>query len=143
MDDALVLCGCVLLESRAKSSSVPGNRIDDSLVRRHINQQELRILNCLKEVLGRSLVHETHRICEPPIFRRKLHDVFFPFGVNRVASQEALCHECRIRDQFTGSLQEVSGAKARRPKGRFQEVEFVFPEAGSAFQVRPQNGECM
>ena len=112
--------------------------LDRALMRRGIEQEEMRVLDGVDEILRRRARRNARAFPDPPVLGRKLHDVLFALSIEDVLAQAPSGNECAVRHSIAGALEELARAKSPREEQRFQERELLFGERAFAFEVCPQ-----
>jgi len=140
-DDPLILrCG-VLLQSGAERGAVSGDIVDQPLVPRRIDQQQLRVLDGIDEVLrGRAGV-EAGGVGEPPRLGRELDDVFLALRVDDVVAQAARRDEGGVGGDVAAPLQELARTQLLVDEGAADDGEIVLSEGGPLREVGAQHIE--
>ena len=141
-DDALILGGGVALQAGPKCGGIAGDPLDQALVGRPIDQQDLGVFDRIDEVGRRRAVVEAGRIGEPPRLRGELDDVLLALPVDDVVAEAAARHERGGASNVAGALQEVASRQALQHKRIANDDEVLVAERGTRLQVGAQHREC-
>ena len=91
--------------------------------------------------LRRSAGGQTDVVGEPPRLGGELDDVLPAVGIDDIASQTALGHECRVLRHVACTLQTLVRIEASGHELRSDEIELLRAERCPGLQVRSQNAE--
>ena len=138
-DDALVLGGCVLLQSCAECRGIAGHGIDHLLMGWRVDEEHFGVFDRVDEVRRRRAGHQAGRVRQPPRFWGELDDVFLALRVDHVVAKAACRDEGRVRRHIAGALQEVAGSKSLHQKRGSDEREFLVTKRGASLEIRSQN----
>jgi SAM-dependent methyltransferase len=139
--DPLVLCGRMALQARAERRGISGDLLDDSLVRRAVDEQQVGVLDGVDEERRRRPVTQARRISEPPRLRRKLDDVLLPLRVDHVVPETAVCDKCGVPGDIARLLKKVSGRQMSLHERRAEDLEILRAERRARVEVGAQDVE--
>ena len=137
--DPLVLCSRMSLQAGAERCRVPGDLLDDSHVRRAVDEQHVGVLDSVDEERRRRAVAQARRISEPPRLRRELDDVLFPFRVDHVVPEAAMCDKRSVPGDIACLLKKVPGCQMSLQERRAEDLEILSAECRARFEVRAEH----
>ena len=121
-----------------KAGGVAGNLLEEFLVRRWIEQEQLGIFDGVNEVLRRRSRHQARVVRQPPVLGRELHDVLLTAGVDCIHAHAALSHECSVACGFARPLQEFARSESHRNKGRLNGLKLALRKGSPGFEVHTE-----
>ena len=140
-DDPLILRSRVLLQAGAERRAKGGHVVEQSQVRRRIDQQQLGVLDRIDEVLrGRAAV-EAVGVGKPPRLGRELDDVFLALRVDDVVAQAARRDERGVGGNVAAPLQELALTQPLVDESAANHREIVLAEDGPLREVCAQHIE--
>lgn len=140
-DDTLVLRSRVLLQAGAERRAICRDLIDQPLMRRRIDQQQLGILDGVDEVLRGRAVLDAVGVGEPPRLGSELDDVFLAFRVDDVIAQAARRDEGGMGRDVAAPLQELALPQPLVDESAADDREIVLAEGSPLREVRAQHIE--
>jgi SAM-dependent methyltransferase len=134
-DDPLILGGVVALEAGAEGDAVAVHRLDDTVVGRRVDQQQLGILDGVDKVLRRSAFHQAARVGQPPGLGRELDDVLLALRIDHEVAEAAAGHKSGVARDFAAPLQKFPGRQRLESEGATDGFELGIGEGCPRVQV--------
>ena len=129
------------LEAGAKGGGERLDLVEQPLVRRTVDQQQLGILDRVDEVRRGCPAAEALRISQPPGLGRELNDVLPAPGVDHKVAQAPGGDERRVASDIAGSLQEFAGGQSPDAEHRADNLELGVGERSARLQVGTEHPE--
>lgn len=131
----------VPLQAGTKGGRKAPDAVHEALMRRTIDQQQLRMLDGVDEIRRRCAGAQAHSVRQPPGLRCELDYVFLASSVNDVATQAARGHECEVSSHVARSLQELTNGEVPEKNGGSDDLEVLIGERSPRLEVFAQNAK--
>jgi SAM-dependent methyltransferase len=140
-DDALVLRGGMALQAVSERLGEGGHGLEQTLMSRGVDEQQIRIFDRVEEILRRRTRPEAGGVGEPPRLRRELDDVLLTFRVDHEMAQAAHRDEGGVAADITAPLEELTGRQTPVNESAPDNIEVVLGERRSLHKIGTEDAK--